>query len=344
MPYKAANFVYGRLSQPAAAGDISISIRPTDPLTSFPNLGADDWTYGVIFAADGNPGQPEVVRINAINNNVLSVVRGVGGTVAQAWVAGDRIELRTVAQIFEDLEGDPPPIYLSQAQYFALDPVVPDQLYGIPEEEDRPIPQDTLITGPRVLRALRSLPAGGRLSALDLDGLPEAIRTVLEDDLTFSLDGGLIASCAVPAAADYTDGDAIAAVRWRVAPSQRNAWRLSAAGDMAWNLFDRLGAPRHRQGVGEDGWWVVLRVGANEIDRVHIPAGGYGFTAGGLDVELFAGPTQRLRLYAWKTAAVAGPPVVNAHVSVSVRGAGTAVQANTVVELRTYGMSVQAGG
>ena len=345
MPLRTANFAFGRLSQAAAAGDISISIRPTDPLTSFPTLGPDDWTYAVIFAEDGNPGEPEVIRIDAINNNVLSVVRGVGNTVARAWAAGDRVELRMVAEIVDDVRSPPPPVFLSQADYDRLDPVDPNTLYGIQEVEERDIPPDTLITGPRVLRALRSLPQGQGLTGDDVGGLAAAIRAVLAADVPLTLDGGLIAECAIPAAADYTDGDAIAAARWTVAPSQRSAWTPSATnGDMAWNLFTDAGAAQHRPTGAVDGWWAIVKLSGIETDRVHIPGGLYGQTPGTLNVELMAGPTDRLRLWAWKAAPVAGPPALAARVLVSVRGAGTAVAGSTTLELREYRVAVAAGG
>ena len=344
MPLKSANRAFGRLSAAIAASDISISLRPTDPLASFPTLLPGDWTYGTIFAADGNPGDPEDVRIDAINGNVLSVTRGIGRSVAQAWQAGDRIELRVLAEVFDDVRSPPPPVFLTAAEYAALDPVDPEVLYGVQEEEDRPIPPDTLLTGPRLLEAYRSLPAGQRLTPADLDGFNAAVdaRVVAE---TITTMGPLIARCAVPMAADYTDGNDVAAARWTVAAGLTDAWSASTTnGDMAWNLFDAAGAPQHRPPDSDDGWWVRLLVAGVEMDRQHLPAGRYGPLASRADLMLTAGPAaQALRLWVWKVAPTTGQNALPRRVLVSVRGAGQAVQDGTTIELRSYRVAAVAG-
>ena len=309
MPYVGANRAHGRLSAAVAAEDVSIPIAPTDPLASFPTLGPGDWTYAVIFAADGNPGAPENVRINAISGGVLSVVRGVGGTVARAWLANDRIEVRTTAEVFVDVRSPPAPRFLSQAEYDALDPPNPEQLYGIQEPEERATPPDTLLTGRRIVETYRTLEEGNRLGPQDLDGFDAGVLAAFSNG-PFTTLGPLIATCAVPQGGPYADGNAVAAAVWTVDPMARAGWRAAGA-SLAWDVFAQGESTRQRMAQdGDDGWWLLAKSGADEMDRWHVPEGAYGPGTRRLDVALMtdaAEGTIVVRIH--KVAPAAGPPV-----------------------------------
>lgn len=354
MPYKTGNFAYGRLSEAVTAAAISIPIRTTDPLASFPTLGPDDWTYGVIFAQDGNPGQPEIVRINAITGNVLSCTRGVGRTVAQAWRVGDRLELRTTAEVFDDVRSPPPPQFLTQAEYSALDPVDPEVLYAVEEPEDRPIPEDALLTGARIIAAYRTLPAGARLTPDDLDGFVASVQGVLADARAggFTFLGPVLARCVVPGGTTHADDAPVAAAVWTIDPLARAAWSAPPTGaDLTWITFvsDPQGGPTavpaNRQDDFEDGWWLIAKDHGVEMDRIHIAAGAYGTEARPRNFDVVvAGNDNRLRVTVRKQIFTVGMDPLHNRTIFEVRGAGTEIGNACTLELRAYRLGVVVGG
>jgi hypothetical protein len=65
----------------------------------FPVLGAGDYFYCTL----GNlAGAVEIVKVTARSTDTMTVVRGLDGTTAAAWNAGDKVELRLVAATLND--------------------------------------------------------------------------------------------------------------------------------------------------------------------------------------------------------------------------------------------------
>lgn len=60
----------------------------------FPSLGGSDWFYGTLVDSSNNL---EIVKVTARSGDVLTVVRGQDGTTANAYIGGDKFELRPVA-------------------------------------------------------------------------------------------------------------------------------------------------------------------------------------------------------------------------------------------------------
>ena len=349
MAYRGANRAFGRLMAAVEPGDISLSLRPTDPLAAFPTLQPGDHTYATIFAADGNPGAPEDVRITAINANVLTVTRGVGGTVAQAWQAGDRVELRTVNEIFEDIAAPPPPRLISEVDYAALDPVEPQVWYGVPEAEELEEQPDTLLTGDRIIAAYRQVPAGKRLTPADLDGFTAAVQTVQAGEDAgetggFTLYGPLVARAGIPAAANYALGASIDAATCVVAPARRSDYAAASPGaTLTWNTYRAGFAVPQLQPVNEDGWWFVGESTGAATDRVHLPAGSFGPEARAAYVDVGLGTGESIRVKVYVAPATTGRDAVLERVLMTIEGGGTVVTQAKSLAVYTYRMGVVVG-
>lgn len=88
-------------------GDISnvtVSIS-VDSTVGFPVLALGDWLYLTITdKREGGETRWEIVKVNAVTGNTLSVTRGRDGTTAQNWLDGSDLTLRVVAQDMNELE------------------------------------------------------------------------------------------------------------------------------------------------------------------------------------------------------------------------------------------------
>ena len=274
--YVASNFGFGSLAAPIEAGDLTITLQPLPSGSSFPDLGPNDWTWGVLFASNGT-GNPEIIRIDGITRDgaighVLTCTRGLSNTAARAWAAGDRLELRMVAAVLDDIRSPGGPIALSQAQYDALDPPTPGRLHVVPETEQRAEQRRAAVTGPQVRDLLQGLPEGTRLEAGFIDGLAAAARTAAAASL--GTRGPLIGTCTIPSqAAVWAAGVDIAGARWEVGPASREDWRTGASHYLTQDRFDAMGRPIGRPGPADDGWWVETVVAGMVQDAGHVPEG-----------------------------------------------------------------------
>ncbi len=66
----------------------------------FPTLGAGDYFYGTLIDTSNNI---EIVKVTARSTDSMTVVRGQDNTTAASYAIGDRLELRPVAALFEDI-------------------------------------------------------------------------------------------------------------------------------------------------------------------------------------------------------------------------------------------------
>lgn len=98
MSYKVKNNVFAELAADAPASATTITLVAGQGVR-FPILGVDDWCYATLQ----NPAnQKEIVRVTLVDGDVLTCVRGVDDTVARDFVAGDRIDMRPVAALFNE--------------------------------------------------------------------------------------------------------------------------------------------------------------------------------------------------------------------------------------------------
>jgi hypothetical protein len=96
------NFVGTTLQTGCAAGDTVLFVNSTDA-TKFAGLIAvpGDWAVASIFRKGDSGYLYEFVKITGVNGNELTVVRGLEGTAAKTWNAGDSLELRMTASILQ---------------------------------------------------------------------------------------------------------------------------------------------------------------------------------------------------------------------------------------------------
>lgn len=67
----------------------------------FPSLGVGDYFYATLVDASNNL---EIIKVTARSTDTLTVVRGQDSSTARSFAAGDRIELRPVAAVFDDIQ------------------------------------------------------------------------------------------------------------------------------------------------------------------------------------------------------------------------------------------------
>jgi hypothetical protein len=65
----------------------------------FPSIGAGDYFYATLNDSSNNI---EIVKVTSRSGDVMTVVRGQDGTTAQAWIGGDKFELRPTAAGLQD--------------------------------------------------------------------------------------------------------------------------------------------------------------------------------------------------------------------------------------------------
>jgi len=104
-----ANYAAGTLvaALPAASTSmLAALVANGDP---FPTVSSPKYYYLTIVDAASYmggvapPAQREIVKVtNYAGSGVMTVTRGLDGTTAQNWAAGDRVELRVTAAVFDD--------------------------------------------------------------------------------------------------------------------------------------------------------------------------------------------------------------------------------------------------
>lgn len=94
--YQIANNAWGNVASAVAAGDTTIALTSGQG-QRFPSTANGNWFYATMIDSNG---VLEIVQVTNRTVDVLTVVRGVDGTLAKAFTAGSAIEARLVAQIF----------------------------------------------------------------------------------------------------------------------------------------------------------------------------------------------------------------------------------------------------
>lgn len=97
MAIKLANNATSTLAGAISAAATSVSVVSGDA-SKFPTLAAGDWCPITVVDAAGNT---EIMRCTARAGAVLTVIRGQEGTVAKAFAAGARIDVRATAAALE---------------------------------------------------------------------------------------------------------------------------------------------------------------------------------------------------------------------------------------------------
>jgi|SRR5690554_1446661 len=92
------NNATSRLASSLAAGETTLSVTSGDG-SKFPSPTGADWFPLTVIKASG---VLEIMRCTARSGDVLTVVRAQEGTAAQAFAAGDRVELRMTAAAVAD--------------------------------------------------------------------------------------------------------------------------------------------------------------------------------------------------------------------------------------------------
>jgi hypothetical protein len=98
MGIKVANNAFATLAAGISDSATSITVASGQG-ARFPTLGAGDYFYATLV---DTANQLEIVKCTARSGDALTVVRAQESTVARAYDAGDRIEIRITAQTFAD--------------------------------------------------------------------------------------------------------------------------------------------------------------------------------------------------------------------------------------------------
>ena len=103
--------LYSNNAETTITGSISASattlVVATGSGAEFPNPGADDHFYITLVGDDGTGGDVlEVVRCTTRSGDTLTIERGLDGTTASAFNAGDKIELRVTKILMDDIQED----------------------------------------------------------------------------------------------------------------------------------------------------------------------------------------------------------------------------------------------
>lgn len=93
-----ANNAYSTLLADITAIATSITLAVGEG-SRFPPVSGTDYFYATLIDASNNL---EIIKVLSRSGDVLTVQRGRDGTTARVYTAGDRIELRPVAALFED--------------------------------------------------------------------------------------------------------------------------------------------------------------------------------------------------------------------------------------------------
>jgi len=101
MAYKASNNATSTLAGPLTAGDTSLSVQ-TGHGDRFPQITAPDYTY---LTFEDTIGNIEIIKVTArvAAADAMTIERGQLGTSARSWLAGDLVECRPLASLFESV-------------------------------------------------------------------------------------------------------------------------------------------------------------------------------------------------------------------------------------------------
>lgn len=101
MPLKLGNNCSTILASSLSAGATTLTVAPAEG-SKFPVLSAGDWhPLTLVKLVSGQP-VVEIVKATARAGDVFTIVRAHEGTTAQAFSAGDRVELRATAGVFNE--------------------------------------------------------------------------------------------------------------------------------------------------------------------------------------------------------------------------------------------------
>ena len=96
---RVANNAFGQLASSISDTDTTITLG-TGEGARFPTLAGTQYFYATLADTSN---LLEIVKVTARSGDVLTVIRGQDNTTAKSYDAGDRIELRPVAALFDDL-------------------------------------------------------------------------------------------------------------------------------------------------------------------------------------------------------------------------------------------------
>lgn len=99
---KVANNAFGQLASSITTSSTSITVGSGEG-DRFPAITGSEYFYATLANLSN---LLEIVKVTARSGDVFTVVRAQDNTTAKAYDAGDRIELRPVAALFEDLITD----------------------------------------------------------------------------------------------------------------------------------------------------------------------------------------------------------------------------------------------
>lgn len=111
MTIKFTNNASAQLASSISSGATSISVT-TGQGALFPSLSGSDYFYATL---SNSSNVLEIVKVTARTGDVLTVTRGQDGTTANAYSAGDKIELRPTAGGFNDIVSSVAAVSAAQA-------------------------------------------------------------------------------------------------------------------------------------------------------------------------------------------------------------------------------------
>lgn len=100
MSLKIANNAVSRLATSLSASSTNLGVLPGEG-AKFPSLADGDWFPLAIIKTDGSL---EIVRCTSRSSDTMTVQRAQEGTVALAFEAGDRVELRLTSKVIGDID------------------------------------------------------------------------------------------------------------------------------------------------------------------------------------------------------------------------------------------------
>lgn len=102
MALKLTNNAVALLAAGVSDTDTTIAVTPGAG-DLFPTLGPDDWAPLTLVKSDGTL---EIVRMTARSGDTMTIVRAQDGTPARAFSAGDRVEHRMTAGVYNQIIAD----------------------------------------------------------------------------------------------------------------------------------------------------------------------------------------------------------------------------------------------
>ena len=99
MALKIANSAYGTISA-GITSSTTVIVLGSGQGARFPSFSLGDFGYATLSDSSNNL---EIVKITAKTSDTFTVERGQDGTTARAYAAGDRMDMRPVAALFDNL-------------------------------------------------------------------------------------------------------------------------------------------------------------------------------------------------------------------------------------------------